>query len=113
MMNDFLAKAVAALGAVEVAPGRFAFRAFGEGPWKIAEHLETWPINENSSPAYRVEMPAWWSPNQRFAVVYAGPITAGQMTRAFASVKEALAYKAFSDDRIITADLETGAEMPC
>ena len=65
--NDSLAKAIAYIGAVEVAPGRYAFRAFGEGPWKIAEHLETWPINENSSPAYRVEMPAWWSPNQRFA----------------------------------------------
>lgn len=100
--NDSLAKAIAYLGAVEVAPGRYAFRAFGEGPWKIAEHLETWPINENSSPAYRVEMPAWWSPDQRFAWRDAKGFMYFHAERA----------KAYNATERITADLETGAEVP-
>jgi hypothetical protein len=106
--DDSLARAVEYLGAVEVAPGRYAFRAFGEGPWKIADHLETWPINENSTPAYRVEMPSWWSPEHRTTERCPHGKLAAQACRYTAC---GMGENATEWVRI-TADLATGEEIP-
>jgi hypothetical protein len=59
-------------------------------------------------------MPFWWSPEQRFAIKYAME-TKGQLYAVFATAEEATNYRDLNHtslDRVITADLETGEEIP-
>ena len=111
--NDSLAKAIAYLGAVEVAPGRYAAKIFDSsatGRWHLfpAERLKAIACDMDDPrvlwwPALRsVEMPAWWSPDQRFAWRDAKGFMYFHAERA----------KAYNATERITADLTTGAEVP-
>lgn len=118
LKNDSLAKAIAYLGAVEVAPGKFTAFKDGRGQWRglKPEAFRVDPDRMGGRDVYynycRVyasfAMPAWWSPEQRFAyrsrtTGYVYPPFTGQ------GQDPASCYPAFER---ITADLETGEEVP-
>jgi hypothetical protein len=123
--SEALAKAVQYLGAVEVAPGRYAFPARTttkalEGTTK----REAWHVTDANgvigiivhakalSEAGAVAMPAWWSPEKRFAwrTNWEGFSERTQALR-FKSRGDAERYIEGGDVERITADLETGDEV--
>jgi len=133
-----LSKAIASLGAVEVAPGRYAVRPDLLGDrWRFTSEqalrvlgsaltLATRDERSITSALWRehsgnlVYAPSWWSPEQRFA----WKLTHGSSdvdNRRFESEGEAYhgmhSYtttyaRGISVERI-TADLESGEEIPC
>ena len=83
--NDSFSKAVACLGAKEVAPERYAVKDKDNG-WVILNAAQTEAAYLEPDWCFMfVRMPAWWKPEKRFA--WRGPY-------------------------MVTADLETGAEVP-
>ena len=118
MRNDSLAKAIAYLGAREV-PGNPGFYAsqnlLGIGWWTIPrDRVESLAVDildprVLSWPALdAAKMPAWWTPEQRFAWLNG----AGNGER-YSTEEEAFDHEwdQGAPERI-TADLETGAEVP-
>lgn len=139
MTNASLSKAIAYLGAVEVTPGRYAFTMLrrDHADWRnftacvsryewftvSADALAVYSSQEYSEAywlqAYAKPMPAWWSPEQR--IMLRCPSCRGLISRW---PKE----DAWKVDRCehcdniliepdagyerITADLQTGAEVP-
>lgn len=98
-MNDSLAKAIAYLGAVEVAPGRYA--------WHREPEPSGWYVGPESAlyvPMLSLfaKMPAWWSPEQRFAWRMPDGRVVDLATHSFSEKLGA---------QRITADLKTGAEV--
>ena len=121
--NPTLSRAIAYLGAVEVAPGRYAYKQrdyIGEpGTYVVAN---AWTIREvpiaegNSKQAaqalaltHTVQMPRWWTPERRFAVRLQGDIL-GVYMRAGTSAARALECSLHAE--AITVDLATGKEIP-
>jgi hypothetical protein len=115
--NDSLSKAIAYLGAVEVAPGRIAVPE--NGRWFIMNPHDVLIIAQDRPDVFTgtsIRMPAWFSPEQRFAwrFIPAGAAVAGNDgAGVYTTQAEAERKKLFADDRIerITADLETGEEV--
>jgi hypothetical protein len=116
--TDSLARAIDYLGAVEVAPGRYAFEFKGRRPlatidpgWlsvstgDLAQFQAQREFEESDGRAYgelidaAVILPSWWSPGTRV------------LNRCDACSSESFPCHPFSI-RVITADLETGAEVP-
>ena len=118
--TDSLARAIEYLGAVEVAPGRYAVKD-GERYLVIDEsdvpglafEFETGEPDPDAC-AQVTEMPSWWSPEQRFAWRnYIGANRWATTVERVESVPSAgdNPWPVLSRERI-TADLETGAEIP-
>ena len=125
--NDSLAKAVACLGAVEVAPGQYAVPR-GVNPWACCPTaaLAAFDSYPDFSAWYEArgdvaDAPSWWSPEQRFA--WALDRKTGNKREAFDGTQDE-GIKALSrlachitnglprGRKRITADLTTGAEVP-
>lgn len=123
--SETLRRAIDHLGAIEVAPGRYAYRVercahgFDDshrscptagdqcegtlGRWNVFGAV-VYSNRLCTSFKDLVEMPAWWSPTRRFAV--------GVSTKlAFATLEEARAAFDAPHD-VFTASLETGEEVP-
>lgn len=131
--NDALARAIEYLGAVEVAPGKYVVaQGLDRRNWVVpARALETWwnryhyalgePTDSCPPPVTAVclytdelpvLMPAWWSPEQRFATVYDDPALDPEPT-PYATLAEARSATVRTGIRhAITASLETGEEVP-
>lgn len=134
MTNDTLVKAIAYLGAVEVAPGLYArCEAPGSVPFEIIPEAilrEYTPEriarfgNRDRQFCGIVTMPSWWTPSQQFAwrawmlEDVSGPNEIGSMRR-----RDLGTFSAFDDEvrpliergahwQRITANLETGEEVP-
>jgi len=90
-----LERAIAYLSAVEVAPGRYAYQR--DSRYLVASTTDMVMMGAGSLSLGRV-MPAWWQPQQRFA----WRMTCGG---------DHAGHPMGCSERI-TADLETGAEMP-
>ena len=120
MTNDSLSKAIAYLGAIEVAPGRYAIKSPTAGTWMITSADGLAAIHDAKAPVGKYQiMPAWWSPEQR--IMLRCPSCRGLISRW---PKE----DAWKVDRCehcdniliepdagyerITADLATGEEIP-
>jgi hypothetical protein len=87
--KDSLAKAIADLGAVEVAPGRYAFKGvngYGEPRWLIgtAEQIS----DPDDMPIIETVMPAWWSPSSRETYVWPDGFTVKRITADLSSGEE-------------------------
>ena len=109
--TDSLTKAIAYLGAVEVAPGRYAFRISGQNWFVSTTNALEYYFAGFASDGERLEylqarcetarMPIWWTPDQRFA---------------WRSIVDGSFWKDPGNDtnvrERIAADLETGAEVP-
>lgn len=112
--NDSLSKAIAYLGAVEVAPGRYAWHVPIGGTWNVCTADDLLAGFTDAGEIFGVPMPAWWEPNQRFARRCTGGGVAGMRCGAIVSAFMGCGrfkYCAGYYERI-TADLETGAEVP-
>ena len=123
MTNDSLAKAIAHLGAVEVAPGRYAWHTkrfpYTSGAWLTANSdylLEVSYDGVEIHEKFATLMPEWWTPGQRFASFDGDTLKATGSSKTAATLcdtrAEAPIYGAPLPYRLITADLETGAEVP-
>lgn len=131
--NDPLTKAIAALGAVEVAPvvrsgeQRLFAQQVVDLPGGFTAYLSRlngrveWLVY-NLEKQTHVLMPPWWSPQTQYAIKQRERNGEGA-TWARATREEAAALKARFDipsegaravtNRVITADLVTGEEVPC
>jgi hypothetical protein len=117
MTNDSLAKAIDYLGAFEVAPGQYVFLYQGASKpryYVFAAHeliaLAEDTYGDLTPMSAGLPMPAWWTPERK----YATDLGDGERD-TYLSRETAEAFcKQFHDEnaRIITADLETGAEVP-
>lgn len=104
-----------ALSAIEVAPGRYAFRLHRSMRWQPGRRDQIVDVSGK-----RLEapfMPMWWSPDRQYAVAHRDR-TAYHSTRAllasFDSLGPAMGGLGVvkSDGwSVITADLETGSEI--
>lgn len=108
-----LTQAIAHLGAVEVAPGRLAAKLFDSSE---AGRWQTFPVERLAAVAPDIgepnvlwwpalhsrEMPRWWLPEQRFACGKCKRTTCD----GFHTTQSGAEHY-----RLITADLETGAEV--
>ena len=111
--NDSLARSIESLGAVEVAPGRYAVPMGGlDKPtsWALAtaEQLAAREPMTSMKPQDYPRLPSWWSPERRFA------ITTGTL-ETFPDLEMAEAFRDLnytSLDHIVTASLQTGEEIP-
>jgi len=131
--NQF-SKAIEYLGAVEVAPGRYAYlRKHVDQPYsKVGSDLNKyagrWFVmdTDKSEPRSDRMMPAWWSPEQGEAFRFKGAgLPASEYAMRFHTFDEASAFNIqqhgsneydLREGRLIIerieADLETGAEVP-
>lgn len=118
MTNDSLAKAITYLGAVEVAPEKAAVK-HGDH-WYIApsSDLDEYANADHRSRAFIAAtwkiLPAWWSLEQRFAWRNLdGEHDNGERYTSFADARNDAAFDASRPlTSRITADLDTGAEVP-
>lgn len=129
--NAALAKAMQYLGAVEVAPGWYAFQGSwpNEKRWFVTDETQIIDrlgriLDKGYTPttSWCYEnfmghmMPTWWSPEQRFASFDGGKLKATGSTKAAATLcdtsAEAPVYGAPLPYRVVTADLTTGEEVP-
>jgi hypothetical protein len=64
--------------------------------------------------SHAVELPSWWTPGQQFAVVLGTGSDAGHRIafETLAGAKAGARARLSMEPRVITADLETGAEVP-
>jgi hypothetical protein len=99
-----LQKAIDSLGAVEVAPRRYATRASGRWIVTSAEYLQE--AAESGIGPIGASMPEWWKPEQRFAA------KTPKVTYRFASLDQARELCTLKNPKFITVDLETGEEVP-
>lgn len=122
--SDPLARAIAYLGAVEVAPGFYAYDdGRGGMDWKAYSVADTFAMRDlganfdlrhkaasvgawerMSKPSM---MPAWWTPEKRFAWRYTDRVTIGAGLRY---LQEPTRHR--EQFERITADLTTGEEIP-
>ncbi|MHB8415612.1 MAG: hypothetical protein ACYDB1_09560 [Acidiferrobacteraceae bacterium] len=110
-----LERAVDHLGAVEVAPGRYALA--DHSGWYVANErgliaCATVPVSEGPSKGDCTEMPSWWTPERREAAKCAkcGTIVKGQQAQDTHQNSHPRSSHPFY---AITADLETGEEIVC
>ena len=107
------------LGAVEVAPGRYAGRET-DCLWRVYDTsaltaitlnlTETGNIFGQHLPLHKIPtMPAWWSPEQRFAWRYKVVPHTGREMEGYENKRWPEPFD-FGMERI-TADLETGEEV--
>jgi hypothetical protein len=113
---DALANAIEHLGAVEVAPGRYARREAPVVPYEIISEaiLRQYAPEAIATFGHRdrqfcgiVTMPPWWTPEQRFA----WRTSDGRRVVPDASQRTPGTMRKLGWERI-TADLQTGAEVP-
>ena len=113
-----LASAVACLGAVEVAPGRYAFAdgwtGCGDGKrWLLVSSEGLACLPRTGYHAWRSKWtkpaPSWWTPDSRFAWRVHG-VSSPFVDRAEAE-RIARSYGHRTPPYRITADLETGEEV--
>jgi hypothetical protein len=129
MANESLSRAIDYLGAVEVAPGRYARQECASVPWEIipehvliavpAERIARFGTSKRAEYGIAT-MPAWWSPDSRFAwkLIY-GAQCQDVDNRRFRFKHEAFdgmhnytkSYASHIWPKRITADLETGQEV--
>ena len=106
--TDSLARAIDYLGAVVVAPGRVAWKEDDADNFYTVAPLSAMQFDNSDEPMVDPDklttMPSWWSPEQRFA------LDEGPMVHVYATAEKARANA--PESRVITADLETGAEIP-
>lgn len=104
--SDSLAKAIAYLGAVEVAPGRYAM-TWGKR-WYVtdAEGVELTRLLGGGEMIAHIPtvMPSWWTPERRFALKFNGKILCVGDKADILQIKG-------PRDILVTADLETGQEV--
>lgn len=125
--TNALQRAIDYLGAVKVAPGRYAYRSDDVKSWCIATAAMLENLSEakqgrgprpNLKPFCDAIMPPWWSPEARFAWRIAGNgpnVTKADRADRFGSERAAKAEAHFIGGAAverITADLETGEEIP-
>ena len=124
-----LERAITYLGATEVAPGRYAYRDDATHRYYVvtADVMERLPqyldaeddshtashggYSEWCADTQAVEMPAWWTPERREAwrmTCDGGHVGARDASERFA----AWPAEHLTCSERITADLETGAEVP-
>jgi hypothetical protein len=104
--SDTLQHAIEALGAVEVAPGRYAIIR------KYLGGYETMRWNEaKRSFEHLAVMPAWWTPERRYAWRVDG--ANGESWRIAEDDYRQFGMPRGATSQRITADLETGEEVPC
>jgi hypothetical protein len=118
--TDALQRAIQYLGAVEVAPGRYAYRNERLSRWEIISQAAMCARDRGGHwcPRHQwaVAMPAWWTPDERFAAYIGDEIVSRDMTRDRTVLK---AHWALQDGqptsvvRVVTAELTTGEEVPC
>jgi hypothetical protein len=128
--TDALARAIDYLGAVEVAPGRYAFPLeVGKGPWRTctpATLIESYELHFEHAAYTRakqvyetrtVPMPSWWSPTCREVwqtvrdadgFIYSSNPTESEGRQVLEGVCGAPVTL-----RHVTADLNTGEEVSC
>ena len=117
--SDALKRALEYLGAVEVAPGRYAaklgerWHTFTES--RLTERVrDGWRTHGNYQP-----MPSWWTPEQRFAWRVKGSnvrLVCADLNSAMKARENPLGgLERFAHNYYehITASLETGAEILC
>jgi hypothetical protein len=109
--TDSLKSAIDYLGAVEVAPGRYAFYSQGTKRWYTTTAASVRVIGAGeqfeTAPDPIVGMPQWWTPERRYR------FTCGQGHAFKTETKPAFEYGCAvcgSLMRGVTADLETGQE---
>lgn len=131
--TDSLASAVARLGAVEVAPGRYALRVElcphgcdeyhchdepttcpGTNPrWVTMAERDLEPYKNGRRGVSYTAMPSWWRPDSRFAWRLPKGSYGVATDKRFKTRDEAEASAICGEiAERITADLETGAEVP-
>lgn len=121
--SDALKRAIEYLGAVEVAPGRYAFPSKVEPRWFTCG-VENIALCEPAAQVYFapvdagrsffgckitpcVLMPPWWKPEQRFAVKC---LSCGKIAESTNAMGGDCALE--NNGEIITASLETGEKVP-
>jgi hypothetical protein len=127
-----LSRAIQYLGAVEVAPGRWAFKPHkdfqgylvvgSDALSGIDKRLDIFGTSEaiahflGTATRSFVRMPAWWTPEKRFALVEADEVALAYETLdqciAEKERQRALGIPWSSLGSLVTADLTTGEEMP-
>jgi hypothetical protein len=110
-----LQSAIDRLGAVEVAPGRYALDD-DETPksWYVAtaqgllwlDSEQRFPDDDEQVGVVRIK-PKWWSPERRYAHIDYNGIHRSRGTK-----EDAERVWMAGPGRIVTADLATGAEVP-
>lgn len=103
--KDALQRAIETLGAIEVAPGRYAYQSGIKEPqaWRVTTDELVCEYGE-ARLRHGVLMPAWWTPEQRFAVIATNGKTCPAPTRELAKAANVGAL-------IVTASSETGEEV--
>ena len=121
--NQF-SKAIEYLGAVEVAPGRYAYQQNPSAPWRTFDSDALCNLALNLGPGGKgygpwaftleyAEMPAWWTPEQQFAWAFEYN-DCGTIRRAPGRFTDQTDAYFAGVGRVVklTADLTTGAEVP-
>jgi hypothetical protein len=115
--TDSLQQAISHLGAVEVAPGRYAWQTKTQQThWVVTsakdlERLSAYLDHERATDldwlaqSDAVEMPAWWTPERRYAVISKNGVTCPGPSKELCRASGACAL-------VVTADLSTGEEVP-
>ena len=102
--QDALARAIGPCGFSEVDTARIdeAVKIEGTSKWAWPRVGGGWVVrfNDRHGDCWNVAMPAWWSPESRFAWIHADRVLCPNPKDCS------------SDTRRITADLATGQEVP-
>lgn len=127
-----LQAAISALGAVEVAPGRYAWQmqsaaqsplgyySYGEPHWVTGDGAALYAVHAQGGSVRTVPLPQWWTPERRFAMRQRerngeGALWTGATREEMQALKNRFdvptGAKA-ATNRVITADLNTGEEIP-
>lgn len=129
--TDSIALALEYLDAIELAPGRYGYRSESTVPHWVTftsaqlNYSKRQPGVEEEPPfscyVFRaVHLPRWWTPERRFAVTRPRAITQHTFSELEAARKARSAAIAASYGilgghdgyKVVTVDLETGAEVP-
>ena len=108
---DDLARAIERTKAVRLSESRFAIPELTRlGGWHTTseEGVIRSAFDEDAPDALYVEMPSWWSPERRYAVI-AAQRSGGGVTVPVVSKETALA--AGVGALVVTANIETGEEV--
>jgi len=105
--TDSLARAIDYLGAVEVAPGLYAYKPANHNRWYTENAGDLMVHLQGRRTPSRTMMPAWWTPEHRFVWRSGCQVT---FDAAGPSVKQ---WDRGGPPWILySADLETGTEVP-
>lgn len=107
--NETLERAIKYLEAVEVAPGRYAFHVKGAPCWYVVTSKSLAAYGKKQTPIVEnpVAMPYWWSPENRTCVTCSKCDGRNVAKSHFNGAR-----LCSGTTQRITANLETGEEMP-